>query len=179
MLFLKNLPHYYVFFVRAAVCCLVSFAVAANIIFSSFMMDSNINFTQVSNMQKDVFSTLFFISDVLNKFTLDISGRIIPQKNSDANPAQKKDKKQIPVSNDGILQPNTEKTQSMVKEYNFLIFVFLPAVLGLIFCGRHRMRRSVVIYFMAMMLFFASAKNTMDSFVYKFIKIYSDKPAFF
>lgn len=178
MLFLKSFPHYYVFFIRAAVCCLVSFAVAANIIFSSFMIDSNINFTEVSNVQKDVFSTLFFISDVLNKFTSDISGRIIPQKNSDTNPMQKKDKKQMPVSNDGILQPSTEKTHSMVKDHNFLIFIFLPAVLGLMFYS-HRMRRSVVIYFVAMMLFFASAKNMIDSFMYKFIKIYSDKPAFF
>ncbi len=177
MCFLKSFPNC-IFFVRAAVCCLVSFVVAANIIFSSFIMDSNINFSEVSNIQKDVFSTLFFISDALSKFSSDISGRIVPQKNSDANPVQKKHKKEIPVSNDGVLQPNTVKENIIVENHNFLIFI-VPEILSLTDYDRHRMCLLLVIYFMAMMLFFASVKNASGSFAYKFIKIYSDKPAFF
>ncbi|MDD5021478.1 MAG: hypothetical protein PHR82_04980 [Endomicrobiaceae bacterium] len=177
MVFFKHVSSN-IFFARM-LSCFIAFAVILNIVFSSFAVSNQINFNEVSNIQKDVFSTVFFVSGAVSKIGMDIFAKIIPQQKNKQNDNTKSKQPITNTSNDNILQPNFDRNTKMLSHFNIPWLVYADSAVDLKFYDKHRMCSFVVVYFILMLLFFTSVKNVYDSVNNKIIKIYSAKPALF
>jgi len=177
MVFFKNISSNN-FFTKFLGCFVVS-ALVFNIMFSTLKINNQIDFNEVSNIQKDVFSTVFFVSDAVSKISRDILSKIVAQKNG--QPADRKKTKHSvsDTANDFVLKPNFEKSNQVLNFFSAVWFAYSVNFKVLEFNDKHRTQGFVVFYFMLMLLFFTSVKNMYDSFNNKNVKIYYLKPALF
>ncbi len=82
-------------------------------------------------------------------------------------------------SNDAIILANSGQILKTIQYHDGkteFYYVGVPEVKLKIFC-HERMCRTVIFYFIVMMLFFVSVKNVYDSIAYEFVRIYFKKPA--
>lgn len=177
MVFLKHISSN-VFFSKI-LSCIIIFAVIFNIMFSALKINNQIDFNEVSNIQKDVFSTVFFVSDAVSKISNDILAKIVTQKTGQPIDNTKSQQPVSNTSNDCVLKPNFDRNNQVLQFCYAMSFGYSKDLRDLEFYDKHRMHGFVVFYFMLMLLFFTSVKNVYDSVNNKIIKIYSLKPALF
>lgn len=177
MVFLKHISSN-VFFSKILSCFIV-FTVIFNVMFSALKINNQIDFNEVSNIQKDVFSTVFFVSDAVGKISRDILAKIVTQKTGQSSDNTKSKQPISNTSNDYILKPNFDKNNQVLKLCYAMSFGYFGDLRDLEFYDKHRTHGFVMVYFILMLLFFTSVKNVYDSVINKNIKIYSAKPALF
>lgn len=177
MVFLKHISSN--LFFSKILSCFIIFAMIFNVMFSALKINNQIDFNEVSSIQKDVFSTVFFVSDAVSKISRDILAKIVTQKAGQPNDNTKSKQPLSNTSNDYILKPNFDNSNQVLKFCYEMSFGYLRNLLDLEFYDKHRMYGFVVFYFILMLLFFTSVKNVYDSVNNKNIKIYSAKPALF
>lgn len=174
MLFFKHVSSN-IFFTKI-LSFLVVFALVFNVMFSALKINNQIDFNEVSTIQKDVFSTVFFVSDAVSKISMDIISKIVAQKTAQPTDSTKSKHPASNTSNDFVLKPNFEKSSQILKFFSAVWFGYFVDLKKLEFSDKHRMQGFVVFYFMIMLLFFTSVKNMYDSFNNKNIYL---KPALF
>jgi len=165
-----------VFFIKM-LSCFVTFVVFFNVMFSALKIDSQLDFNEVSNIQKDVFTTVFFISDAVAKIGMDMIWKITTQKDSQQGGNTKSKQPVSNTSNDFILQPNLDRSSQLLKICYCVSFDCSESGIDLKFCDKHRICSPALVYFILMLLFFTSVKSMYDSVNNKIMKIYSLKPA--
>lgn len=177
MVFFKNISSN-IFFTKFFGCFVV-FALVFNVMFSALKINNQIDFNEVSNIQKDVFSTVFFVSDAVSKISRDILSKIVAKKTAQPEDNTKSKHPVSDTSSDFVLKPNFEKSNQVLNFFSAVWFAYPVNFKVLEFYDKHRMQGFVVFYFMLMLLFFTSVKNMYDSFSNKNVKIYYLKPALF
>ncbi len=177
MVFFKNISSN-IFFTKF-LGCFVVFALVFNVMFSALKINNQIDFNEVSNIQKDVFFTVFFVSDAVSKISREMISKIVSQKTAQPADNTKSKHPVSDMSNDFGLKPNFEKSNQVLNFFSAVWFACKVELEALEFYDKHRMHGFVVFYFMIMLLFFTSVKNMYDSFSNKNVKIYYLKPALF
>lgn len=145
----------------------------------SVNIDSN-DLSKFSNIQKDVFSAVFFVSNVIEKINFSLTSKIVVN-NTEKTNSQKEENKSLPyTSNDIII--TVSQTQNVrfqynnqnnnVVPYNNLLYDF-----GLIFLFFFYNFYDITFCFACMIfLFFSSIKKLYDSFLN--FNINRENPAF-
>jgi len=153
--------------------CFITFTVVLNVIFSAVTVNDAIKLNQVSVIQKDIFATVFFISDAVGKIGLDIVGKVISQKDAGQNDASGAEQTGKKHANDGIVQPHFDRDFKFLKSQIFIGILndAVPAV-NLKVVDKHRTCAFFIFYFMLMLLFFTSVKNAYDFINNKITRIY-------
>jgi len=133
-------------------------------------MNDTVKINEVAGIQKDVFATVFFISDAVGKIGLGLAGKIIPQNNTGRTDNPQPKQPAANTSNDGIFQPHFDKDFKVLKSYvSDYRFDCVPNSVSLQFYDKHRTCFLSLFYLMIMLLFFISVKNAYDSVYNKII----------
>lgn len=150
-------------------CLSVIVFICFNSIFSSFMLNyDRDDLTEISLIQKDVFSAVFFIAGTIEKINDSLSDRLGLKTNSTAN-QKNRDSQPVSTSSKDIILIENNQNQN-IKILKFLLvfsektsadYIFnIPLIF---YCENKLLCSQNNFYFIVMMLFFASAKKIYDS----------------
>ncbi|MFA7074676.1 MAG: hypothetical protein WC234_05775 [Endomicrobiaceae bacterium] len=146
-------------------CLAVIVFICFNSIFSSFMLNYNRDdLTEISLIQKDVFSAVFFISGTIEKINDSLSDRLGLKTDSAANEKKRESQPVSTSSKDIILIENNQnqniKILKFLSVYSEKIAAYCNFYIPLVsYCENNFLYSKNSFYFIVMMLFFASSKK--------------------
>lgn len=177
MIFFKHISQS-VFF-SAIVNIFIILAFISNIILTAILPSDKVWFNGISNIQKDVFAAVFFISDTAAEIGASIAGVITPKKDSDKKDEAQPGRTAQNNADKLMLQPNFDVNSKTIKSQicSFWIDCCLAAAVLIIY-DKHRTYDFLLFYFAVMLLFFISVINTHDSARANSINVFA-RPALF
>ena len=147
----------------------LAFFIIFNCVFSSVYINLNSSdLSKFSNIQKDIFSAVFFVSGTIEKINFSLTSKIVANGTEKTN-SQKSENKTLPYNNNDIiitvsqiqnefLKMQYNQNESLVA-YNNLLYDF-EAVLSYSF---YNFYDKIFCFIVMIFLFFASIKKLYDS----------------
>ncbi|MFA7675342.1 MAG: hypothetical protein WCY38_04685 [Endomicrobiia bacterium] len=149
-------------------CAFVVFFLCFNSIVSSFILNYNkSDLVEISSIQKDVFSAIFFISGTIEKINESLSDKLGLKSTSTTEKDQKNPQPVAKASSDIIIIESQSQNikvlknlSSYVKDFQIYGILYSPFYL---LSENRILYREINFYFIVMILFFASAKKIYDN----------------
>jgi len=149
-------------------CAFVVLFICFNSIGSSFILNyDKSDLVEISSIQKDVFSAIFFISGTIEKINESLSDKLGLKSTSTTEKDQKNPQPVAKASSDIIIVESQSQNikvlknlSSYVKDFQIYGILYSPFYL---LSENRILYREINFYFIVMILFFASAKKIYDN----------------